>query len=265
MSTIKYLILGSLLFTTGAAQARIIDFVYLTEGAGQLGESAWSTLSLSFAEFDVDISGSNGHTVYAYLDFNHAGLGVCGAVDADDIGVANPGSGSNVCNPSSDDNITEGEAVHFVFSKDVTITKIWFNNTHDPDRTIIDPDVITIDGDNVLAVGNGYAPTSNQYNTAGNFNSSVDNWLGPFSASADTAFIIAYAGEQFYISGMEVAVVPEPCTLVLLGSGVLGIGLFRRRRSAAVSHVSEESWSLSSDRVSPSPRAARRCRTGCAR
>ena len=227
MRSLKKLIVGSLVVLASTAQAQIIDFVYLTEGTDQLGESAWSTLSLSYTEFDVDIKGSNGSTVYAYLDWNHAGLGVCGNVD--NTG-AHPNSKDNVCNPSSDDNVTTGEALHFVFSENVTITKIWFNNTHDEDRMITPSDSIFINGNPVTGpLGNGYAPTSNQYNTDDNHMSSVGHFLGPYSVDGGDMFTIAFGDQQFYISGMEVSV-PEPGTLALLGSGLLGIGLFRRRR-----------------------------------
>ena len=235
MRSIKQLILGSLVILTGTAQAEIIDFVKLTEDAGALGESAWDPLEISGTGFNLSITATQfnvmkqvDETAYAYLDNNHAGLGVCGHVDASDINVARPGDFSNICNPSSDDNVTDGETLYFEFDTAVTIEKIWFNNTHDEDFEIISPDEVTIDGMDYLGPGNGYAPTSAVYNTAG-LKASESNFLGPFSVAADTPFSIAFKDQQFYISGME-AVVPEPGTLALLGSGLLGIGLFRRRR-----------------------------------
>ena len=93
-----------------AANAYTIDFVDMTEN-GAYGESAYSTLSIAGTGFNVDISGTNGGGAYAYLDWNHGGLGVCGDVDAEDVNVMNPGSGANVCNPAYDDNVTTGEAL----------------------------------------------------------------------------------------------------------------------------------------------------------
>jgi hypothetical protein len=218
------------MFTPFAAFADIIDFVDMTEN-GVYGESAYSSLSIAGTGFNVVISGTNGGDVFAYLDWNHAGLGVCGDVDAEDVNVMNPGSGANVCNPASDDNVTTGEALSFLFDADVVIDKIWFNNTHDPDYTILfanGGDQIWINGVLVNAVGNGYA-TGNPYNDslAG---VDVNNWLGPFNATKDVPFGIGFFNEQFYVSGMEVHAVPEPGTLALLGIGLFGMGFARRRQ-----------------------------------
>lgn len=222
----------SLMVATSAAQATIIDFVYMTEKGGY-GESAWSPLSLVYTGFSVDISATKDRApAYAYLDWSHAGLGVCGStVNAN--GSANKmrsGKSSNICNPSSDDNVTVAESLSFVFSSNVVIEKIWFNNTHDPDRTIIAPDLINIDGVPTLAKGNGYAPTSDNYNTAANDNSSGNKWLGSFAVSAGHKFNIGFNNEQFYISGMEVRAVPEPSLLALFFAGLTGMGATRFRR-----------------------------------
>lgn len=214
---------------TASARADIIDFVQLTE-SGPLGESGWSSLNLSYTGFDVSITGDNASgDAFAYLDWNHAGLGVCGNVYSSEIDEANPGSGSNVCNPSSDDNVTVGESLTFSFSTAVTIEKIWFNNTHDPDFTIDAGDLITINGLDYAGPGNGYAPTSSGYNTTG-LAASVDNYLGGFTAGPGSDLVIAFNNEQFYISGMEVSVaVPAPATILLLGLGLVAAGVRRKK------------------------------------
>ena len=213
-----------------SAQADFIDFVDMTEN-GAYGESGFSTLSIAGTGFNLDITATkNGQAAFAYLDWNHAGLGVCGDVDAQDVNVLNPGSGANVCNPSSDDNVTFGESLSFMFDVNVVIEKIWFNNTHDPDYTILfanGGDQISIDGAAVNAVGNGYV-TGNPYNGLNNVD--ANNWLGPYSATGGVAFDIGFINEQFYISGMEVRAVPAPGTLALLGIGLFGIGMSRRRK-----------------------------------
>jgi len=229
--TISRIIVAALALAGGSAQADFIDFVDMIEN-GAYGESAFSTLSIAGTGFNLDISGTkNGQAAFAYLDWNHAGLGVCGSVDAQHVNVLHPGSGANVCNPSSDDNVTFGEALSFLFDVDVIIDRIWFNNTHDPDYTISfanGGDQILINGVAVNAVGNGYV-TGNPYN--GLVNVSADNWLGPFSATGGVAFGVGFINEQFYISGMEVHAVPEPATLAILGFGLFGLGMSRRRKA----------------------------------
>ena len=220
-----------LVLSSTAARADIIDFVNLTEGADQLGESAWSTLNIAGSDFNLAITGSKSTDddplAFAYLDWNHAGLGVCG--DVYNTG-AHPNSGRNVCNPGSDDNVTIGEMLYFTFDTNVIIERIWFNNTHDRDWTIDGGDYVLINGVQVAGPGNGYATGNNYNNTIGG--ASASNFLGPYGAGAGVALSIGFGDQQFYISGMEVRAVPEPGTLALFGIGLLGMGAMRRRRRA---------------------------------
>lgn len=242
MNTLKKQLLSlALLALAGSAQAvpTMVNFQTMADGA--YGESAWDPLSL-FDDFglDVEIFGVHGNdSAYAYLDAGTAGLGVCRNLNA--TGVSNldskqPNSGTNLCDPGSDDNVnihdSIGEALNFVFYEDLTVTKIWLNNNHDSDYGM--------DGDTVVIGGVNHT-----------FNGAADDadlgWLFEFAGndgvfSVNDALSIAYysaagtnlIGEEFYISAMEFdsTNVPEPTILALLGVGLVGFGVSRRRKNA---------------------------------
>jgi hypothetical protein len=209
------------------ANAATIDFKALADGA--LGESAWDPLHILISPgFTLDITGSGpgGSDAYAYLDSRTgpaasqtAGLGVCGDLITGAPVGARPGLKTNICDPSSDDNVKGGETLHLVFNQKVVITGLWFNNNHDTDFLL---------NGNTISIG-GAAFLFN----AGHRDATFGNdWKVSNAYIANTSIDIAHTGpplgEQFYLSKMEVTAVPEPASVFGAGLGVLGIGLLRR-------------------------------------
>jgi hypothetical protein len=195
----------------GYAHAGTINFITLTENnPGGYGEGAWSLLPLNVGGANVEITGHAtspaGDTQhYAYLDWDNAGLGVCrGVLKVDQVDTQSAGRKSNNCDPSSDDNVTTNEYLKFVFDRDVTVDKLWFNNNHDGGFGM--GDMVKI-GVMHYSVTEGYVGD--------------DAGIGPFTVSANSPFLVAFSNEQFYISGMEVTAVPdEGTTLALLSAGM---------------------------------------------
>lgn len=205
---------------TGAqlVNAGVINFVDLTENATTgYGESAWTSLNLSSGGSNVSITGhsATGQT-FAYLDWNHAGLGACKQVlNASKVNTASKGSSLNNCDPGSDDNVSAGEFVRFVFDTDTVISKIWLNNSHDGGFTAAS--LVNING-NTFTPMEGYAGGA--------------NGIGSFNVAKGQYFDIAYNNVKFYVSAIEFqkASVPESSSFILLGLGLLGLVATRRRQ-----------------------------------
>jgi hypothetical protein len=181
MNKTQCLLLGLIIvITMSTVKATIINFKDIANN-GEIGLQDYSPVSgLTINAYSTETNGKE----YAYLDAGWGGLGVCKAIDS-----------NAQCNPSSDDNTTVGELLTFVFEQDTLISKIWFNNNHGEDKSLLG-DMINISG-----IGNYLFLASDQINVIG----SNSDWLysTPLNVSANTDFNISYMNEEFYVTAIE--------------------------------------------------------------
>jgi len=223
MKQLNKLVLSTILLTmAGSANAlpTLLDF----KADANVLERGYASLD-NYAGLKITgtATNDNDNQQFAYMDKGNAGLGSCKDLNS-----------SNQCAPSSDDNVTADESVHFTWDSDIIITGIWFNNNHDGNRSL-QGDTISIAGDNYLfslsdfdasrSSGNGtLADAISKHNT--DFLYGKDRFV-----SKNSSFDITFFDDEFYISAIQYeTVVSEPGLLALLSIGLVGIGGGKRRK-----------------------------------
>ena len=205
--------------TAPIASATVYNLDFAAEGAanerGLVKNGVDNVLTFvdGLNSLDVTITATGaGPDNVGYLDGlsnnKPAGLGVCADINA---GLQ--------CTPSSDDNITSGEAVKLAFSEEVDLSGLTFRDADHNDITT-SSNTLLID----IFDGNGPMSFAFAVASATTFTGLTMIEFGFGGTSAD----------QFYLNGVAtVNEVPLPAPVLLLMAGLAGLGVVSRKKRAA--------------------------------
>lgn len=206
-----------------SAQAAIVDFANEADTNGERGLGFGEEIvidGVGMTLFGYQGGGLNGAEASPYLDAGNAGLGVCKVLTMADQ-----------CNPSSDDNVTEGEAVSINFWE-TDFSERAVMNINGLSFRDANHNVINAMNDGMVTIRVVYSDFSLMDMTE--LFSTFISMAAMGDAFFQDALAIAftYVDKQFYLSAMDVSDVPIPGALPLLISGLAGLGFASRRKKA---------------------------------
>jgi hypothetical protein len=219
-----------------------------TNPSAGTGESAWISTSapgaFTWTDDGITVTATarnlaNTQEFYVYMDSDNAGMGVCQGLNNGATTGPKTG-GTNLCSPSSDDNITYDEVLKLEFSEKVTsdLLKI-VNGSHGTnfvgnfgvlvDATAAPTMVSDFDTTNAL---------SNMFVNPGFLTGTTFHFISGATVAGSSNFNNLNQMYIFAVSAHAVST-PKPATLALFGSGLLILGGMRRastRRSSGEPH-----------------------------